>query len=108
MSKVTLRLPEVKSFRAEWPSRCLYCPGENFQRWGGEWRRDRDPLVPEVLVYRYRCCQCHRTFRHCPEGVDRGGQTQRMRVLEAIGWLLGMSNRGLCLYLSGFGSGWAE
>jgi transposase-like protein len=103
MSIVTLRLPEVKSFQAKRPSQCPYCAGETFQSWGGARRKVRDPHVAEVLVYRYRCCQCHRTFRHYPEGVDRAQQTQRMRALAAIGWMLGMSYRGLCLYLSGFG-----
>jgi transposase-like protein len=102
MSIVTLHLPEVKIYRAERPEQCPYCPGKTFQRWGGQWRKVRDPQVREIEVYRYRCCMCHRTFRHYPEGVDRASQTKRMRALAAIGWMLGMSYRGGSLYLSGF------
>jgi len=102
MSIVTLRLPEVKYCQEERPRRCPYCPGETFQRWGGAGKRVKDPWLGEVWVYRYRCCRCRRTFRHYPEGVDRGQQTARMRAVAAIGWILGMSYRGSSRYLSVF------
>ena len=44
-----------------------------------------------VSVYRYRCCDCRRIFRHYPEGVDWANQTQRLRKLAAICWVLGLS-----------------
>ena len=103
MCIVTLRLPEVKYCQPQRPERCPYCPGETFQRWGGRARRVTDPQLGEVLVYRYRCCRCRRTFRHYPHGVDRARQTARMRALAALGWLLGMSYRGSSGYLSAFG-----
>ena len=99
MSIVTLHLPEVKYSQGERPSRCPYCGGETFQRWGGKVKRVRDPQLREVWVYRYRCCHCQRTFRHYPVGVDRASQTQRMRGLAVIGWLLGMSYRGVSGFL---------
>ena len=102
MSIVTLRLPEVKYCQEERPRRCPYCPGETFQRWGGAGKRVKDPWLGEVWVYRYRCCRCRRTFRHYPEGIDRGQQTARMRAVAAIGWILGMSYRGSSRYLSIF------
>jgi transposase-like protein len=103
MSIVTLRLPDVKYYQADRPSRCPYCAGETFQRWGGTVKQVRDPHLGEVWVYRYRCCSCRRTFRHYPMGIDRASQTLRMRALAAIGWLFGMSYRGEASYLSGFG-----
>lgn len=104
MSIVTLRLPEVKAIEPNRPTRCPYCPGETFQRWGGGVREVRDPEIKAVLVYRYRCCQCHRTFRHYPEGIDQGQQTERMRVLAAVTWLMGLSYRGLSIIFFAFGS----
>lgn len=103
MSIVTFHLPEVKYSQAERPSRCPYCAGETFQRWGGTVKRVRDPQLGKVWVCRYRCCSCRRTFRHYPVGIDRAILTQRMRALAAIGWLFGMSYRGQSCYLSGFG-----
>jgi transposase-like protein len=103
MSIVTLQLPDVKYCREKRPNRCPYCSGETFQRWGGAGKRVIDPRLGEVLVYRYRCCRCRRTFRHYPEGVDRARQTARMRALAAIGWIFGMSYRCSSRYLSAFG-----
>lgn len=103
MSIVTLRLPEVKYCQETRPNQCPYCQGKTFQRWGRAAKRVRDPKYGEVWVYRYRCCHCRRTFRHYPVGVDRASQTERMRALAAIGWLLGMSYRGLSVFLSAFG-----
>ena len=94
MSIVVLKLPEVKE-EARRPSRCPVCKGETFQRWGGQVKQVRDPYVKEVVVYRYRCCACRHTFRHYPEGVDQAQQTQRLRRLAALSWMLGLSYRGL-------------
>jgi transposase-like protein len=105
MSIVILQLPEVKYSQEARPSRCPYCPGETFQRWGGAGKRVTDPHLDEVLVYRYRCCRCRRTFRHYPQGTNRVRQTARMRALAAIGWIFGMSYRSSSRYLSAFGIG---
>jgi transposase len=94
MSIVTLELPEVKACETSRPKRCPTCGGETFQRWGGAVRKVRDPSIREVLVYRYRCCTCGHTFRHYPSGISQAQQTERMRVLAAIGWILGLSYRG--------------
>jgi transposase-like protein len=103
MSIVTLQLPEVKACETNRPKHCPYCKGETFQRWGGRERRVRDPRIGAVLVYRYQCCACRRTFRHYPSGVSQASQTARMRALAAIGWIFGMSYRGSSRYLSAFG-----
>jgi transposase-like protein len=103
MSIVLLQLPGVKYFQAERPKRCPYCPGEIFQRWGCHPKRVRDPRLREVQIYRYRCCLCHRTFRHYPEGVGRASQTKRMIKLAAIMWALGMSYRSASGILAVFG-----
>jgi len=103
MSIVTLQLPEVKACETSRPKGCPKCGGETFQRWGGSIRQVRDPHVREVLVYRYRCCRCRHVLRHYPSGVSPASQTARMRALAAIGWILGMSYRGVSRYMSGFG-----
>lgn len=95
MTIVILQVPEVKYSRVDRPEKCPNCRGETFQRWGGAAKQVRDPRLSEVWVYRYRCCQWHRTFRHYPQGIERASQTQRMQVLAAIGWTLGVSYRGI-------------
>jgi transposase-like protein len=103
MSIVTLQLPEVKASETSRPQRCPVCRGETFQRWGGAIRKVRDTRIREVMVYRYRCCTCGHTFRHYPQGISQAQQTERMRVLAAIGWIFGLSYRGQVRILSAFG-----
>lgn len=102
MSIVVLKLPDVKSEAQGRPTRCPSCKGETFQRWGGQWRKIRDPQVGYAVVYRYRCCQCRHTFRHYPAGVDQAQQSQRLRKLAALLWVLGLSYRGMVGVLAVF------
>ena len=103
MSIVVLQLPDVKRKSEDRPQKCRYCPGETFQRWGKVGKPVRDNRYCTVQVYRYRCCHCRRTFRHYPVGVDQADQTQRLRKLVAVYWVLGMSLRGVVTALSAFG-----
>ncbi len=101
MSIVVLKLPKVKQTREERPRRCPYCAGDTFQRWGQVSKPVKDMRVRKVKVYRYRCCQCQRTFRHYPEGNGRADQTERLRVFAILLWSLGLSYRASSLVLSG-------
>jgi len=103
MPIVVLQLPPVKQKTKTRPRECRYCKGETFQRWGKVDKPVQDNRYRNVKVYRYRCCSCHRTFRQYPQGVDRADQTQRMRKLVTIGWVLGLSLRGVATFLSAFG-----
>jgi transposase-like protein len=103
MPIVVLQLPNVKRKTETRPKKCRYCQGETFQRWGKVRKPVRDNRYRSVQVYRYRCCHCRRTFRHYPEGVDRADQTQRLRKLAAIYWVLGMSLRSAVIAVAPFG-----
>jgi transposase-like protein len=103
MSIVVLQLPDVKRKTETRPRQCRYCQGETFQRWGKVKKPVRDNRCRNVQVYRYRCCSCQHTFRHYPEGVDQADQTQRLRKLAAIYWVLGMSLRSAVIALAPFG-----
>jgi hypothetical protein len=102
MSIVVLKLPDVKSESDQRPQQCPGCQGEIFQRWGGRLRKIRDPQVSWVMVYRYRCCRCRHTFRHYPAGVDQAQQSQRLRKLAALCWVLGLSYRGVAAVFAVF------
>jgi hypothetical protein len=103
MTIVVLQLPNVKRKSEIRPQKCLYCQGETFQRWGKVSKLVRDYRHRTVTIYRYRCFHCRRTFRHYPEGVDQADQTQRLRKLAVIYWVLGMSLRSTVLALTPFG-----
>jgi transposase-like protein len=103
MAIVVLKLPDVKSQAEDRPAGCPSCKGEVFQRWGGQTRRVRDPQVKAVQIYRYRCCGCRHTFRHYPAGIDQAQQSQRLRKLAALCWVLGLSYRGIAAVFAVFG-----
>lgn len=99
MSIVVLKLPDVKRKTEERPKRCPYCKGETFQRWGRVRKPVKDVHVRQVQAYRYKCCHCHRTFRHYPEGNTQADQTERSRLLAVVMWSLGLSYRSASLIL---------
>ncbi|HVN82647.1 MAG TPA: transposase [Terriglobia bacterium] len=101
MSILVLKLPEVKRKTERRPQECPYCGGGIFQRWGEVKKPVKDTQARKVRVYRYRCCQCRRTFRHYPEGTTKADQTERLRLYAVICWRLGLSYRGVSTILSG-------
>lgn len=103
MSIVVLKLPDVKRKNKNRPKYCPSCKGEILQRWGGGRRKIRDHQVKRVLVYRYRCTSCRHTFRHYPEGIDQAQQSERLRKLAALCWVLGLSYRGISVVFTVFG-----
>jgi transposase-like protein len=101
MTIVVLKLPAVKRKTETRPSQCPYCEGETFQRWGQVRKPVKDVQVRQVKVYRYKCCECKRTFRHYPDGNSRADQTERLRIFVILLWKLGLSYRASSLILSG-------
>ena len=102
MAIVTLRLPLVKAFAENRPTQCAYCASPILQRWGSVERAVKDPHVYQATLYRYRCTACQRTFRHYPDGLTPAHQSQRLVVLAALAWVLGLSLRGTSAILSAF------
>jgi transposase-like protein len=111
---IVLQLSEVKQEIEERPSPCPYCGGVTFQKWGQSKRHLKDPQVKVVIIQRYKCTACQRTFRHYPAGVSRRQQSQRLQQLCVVMWALGLSHRSVALLLSVFGislshmSGWRD
>jgi transposase-like protein len=103
MPIVLLQLPKVKRKTEKRPRECPYCQGQTFQRWGKVTKPIKDNRYHTSTPYRYRCCHCHGTFRHYPEGIDRADQTQRLRKLAALCWVLGLSLRGVSTVFKAFG-----
>jgi len=101
MAIVVLKLPNVKRKTESRPRKCRYCEGNTFQRWGQVNKPVKDVRVRNVKVYRYRCCQCKRTFRHYPQGNTSADQTERLRLFAVLLWTLGLSHRASSLILSG-------
>ena len=100
MPRVRFTLPQVKLYPDTRPSACPHCGSVYLNRHGPVTKPISDLYVDEVKAHRYRCCNCGRTFRHYPQGVDRHNQSHRLRGLAALSWALGLSLRSVS-YLFG-------
>lgn len=103
MPRVRFTLPQVKLFPDTRPPACPQCGGVRLNRHGLVTKRISDLHVSEVTAIRYRCCDCGRTFRHYPQGVDHHDQSMRLRGLAALSWALGLSLRSVSHLLSALG-----
>jgi transposase-like protein len=63
----------------------------------------RDSQLEHVVVQRYYCTQCRRTFRHYPQGIERADQSLRLQQLAALCWQLGFSTRNVSGLFNAFG-----
>lgn len=95
MKILTLRVPSVQTRPQGRPPQCPHCGAPALHRHGSVIKPVTDHQVKQVVVHRYRCTQCRRTFRHYPEGVGRPDQSQRLIVLAAVAWALGLSTRAI-------------
>ena len=93
MPVVWLKLPDARILSDDRPQCCSYCGSSILQRWGRVSKPIRDATGMLTDIYRYRCIECERTFRHYPKGVDRANQTLRIRQIAGLTWLMGMSTR---------------
>ena len=112
--RIVLQLPQVERKKLTRPSKCPYCKGEVFQRWGMISRQIKDIKVRTVEVPRYKCTSCQRTFRTYPKGISQAQQSERLMKLCVIMWSLGLSHRSVVMILAVFGvklshmSGWRD
>ena len=96
MPVVWLRLPQIRDeeiFVEVRPRSCPYCGGQILQRWGRITKPIKDVQEDQLVLYRYRCGNCGRTFRDYPDGTDRADHTQRIRQIAGLAWAMGMSCR---------------
>ena len=102
MTIVTLHLSDVKAAADNRPGACPYCANQLLQRWGSTLKEVKDTHTHQAIVYRYRCTECQRTFRHYPQGVTAAHQSQRLVQFAALCWVFGLSLRGTSAILSVF------
>lgn len=93
MPVVIIQLPDYKTSPNRRPESCPYCTSQILQRWGQAPKNLQDIHQTYAEVHRYRCSECGRTFRHYPHGVDRSIQSQRLRQMAALAWVIGLSSR---------------
>jgi len=90
--KISLTIPSVNQAPTHSrPRACVYCEEPILHRHGTITKPLRDHKLAEVIVQRYKCVSCGRTFRHYPAGITQKSQSQSTVVLAALMYGLGLS-----------------
>ena len=93
--RIRVRLPTVEPGEYSRPKECPYegCGGRFFRPHGlkGEKKAIRDLRYEQVKSYRYRCLRCDRTFRVYPQGVSQAQQSDLLKAITVLLYVLGLS-----------------
>jgi transposase-like protein len=103
MPVILLQIPKVNSEPDKRPQSCPYCQGNVLQRWGRVTKPIKSCGEVEAVIYRYRCSDCDKTFRHYPEGIDRAGHSRAIRRLAGLLSALGLTCRNIAEIFDGCG-----
>jgi len=103
--RLRIVLPKVNPEVIEVPTRCVYagCRGRKFHLRQAVIKPLRDTVYHEVVVHRYQCLKCGRTFRVYPQGTTPNQTSQRVKGLAVMLYLLGLSYGATSLALEGLG-----
>jgi transposase-like protein len=105
--RLRVRLPTVEPGEYSRPKVCPYeeCDGRFFKPHGvkGEEKPLRDLSYEQVKSYRYSCLRCERTFRVYPPGVSHAQQSDRLKAVTVLLYLLGLSYGGVADFLFALG-----
>jgi transposase-like protein len=91
--KISLIIPDVNACPTDRPRCCRYCAGPYLHGHGTLTKKPiRDHQLKEVILRRYKCLSCAKTFRHYyPVGITNKDQSRRAVVLAALMYGLGLS-----------------
>ena len=93
--RIRVRLPKVEPDVYDKPEQCPYeeCEGQHFKPHGtqGERKVIRDLEYQVVTSLRMRCLRCKRTFRVYPRGVSNAQQSDRLKAMTVLLYVLGLS-----------------
>lgn len=104
--RLRLRLPEVRPDEYIVPEVCPYgCGGRYYSLHEYCRKAVADPTYSEVIVRRYKCVGCGRSFRVHPTGISADHRSHRLRGIGVMLYVLGLSYGGVADALAAFG--WA-
>ena len=90
------------------PTECPHgCGSRYFKPHGvqGERKPLRDPQYTEVVSHRYVCVRCQRSFRVYPRGVGPGPQSDRLKGMTVLLYVLGLSYGAIEDFTTALGCG---
>ncbi len=110
---LTVRLPKVEPTQIPVPTHCPLrargrsgkaCSGTQFKLHQVICRKSvRDTRYAEVIAHRYRCLKCGRSFRVYPPGVSNDHQSDTLKALSVLLYILGLSYQGAADLLEALG-----
>jgi transposase-like protein len=110
---LTVRVPKVEPTRIRPPTRCPLphpkrpkrkCSGRHFKPHQLVCSKPlRDTRYTQVLVQRYRCLTCGRSFRVYPTGVSHAHHSDTLKGLSVLLYILGLSYQGVSDLLESLG-----
>jgi transposase-like protein len=107
--RIGVRLPKVEPREYDQPEECCYegCGGCRFKPYGvqGERKALRDMKYEEVKSFRWRCLTCNRTFRIYPRGVSPAQQSDRLKAISVLMYVLGLSYGAVSDVMEALGCG---
>jgi transposase-like protein len=91
--RIEVRLPRIKSEVYSDPKECPKCGGQHFKPHGvqGEQKTIRDLGHEEVKSFRWKCLRCGYRMRVYPRGVSRAQQSDRLKGITVLLYVLGLS-----------------
>ena len=102
---LNVRLPKVEPLTMPPPTHCPLqdrkhpkkrCPGTHFKEHQWNCRKPlRDTQHTQVTARRYRCLKCNRTFRIYPTGVSHLHQSETLKGLSVLLYILGLRYQGV-------------
>ena len=104
--RVRARIPSVEPAAMNPPSVCpnKKCQGEHFKVHQKQCKKSvRDTQLEQVEVYRRKCLSCGQTHRVYPQGVSNAQQTERLKGVSILLYVLGISYRGTEDFLNALG-----
>ena len=105
--RISVKLPQVEPEVHREPECCPYdgCEGTYFKPHGrkGQPKPLRDMEHKQVISNRWKCVRCNRTFRVYPPGVSQAHQSDRLKAISVLLYVLGLSYGGVSDFLTALG-----
>lgn len=104
--RVRARIPAVEAATMNPPTVCpnKKCQGKHFKVHQKQCKKSvRDTQLEQVEVYRRKCLSCEQTHRVYPQGVNNAQQTDRLKGVSILLYVLGVSYRGVEDFLNALG-----
>ena len=103
--RITVHLPQIKPEMYEMPKSCPNCGGQYFKEHGqkGSDKAVRDLQYASVQSKRIKCMKCQRTMRVYPVGVSRAQQSDHLKGMSVLLYVLGLSYGGVSDFVGAIG-----